>query len=59
MDPGGPEEFMGAPLNESVQRVVEGELKVQIRKVFKLDEIVEAHQTTEENATGGKIIVFT
>ena len=32
---------------------------VQIGKVFKLDDIVEAHRTMEENRSGGKIVVLT
>ena len=31
----------------------------QIGKVFKLDDIVEAHATMEENRAGGKIVVLT
>jgi hypothetical protein len=34
-------------------------LKIQIGKVFKLDEIVEARRTMEEDAAGGKIVVLT
>jgi len=56
---GGPGEFMNKPLNELVQQIVEGKLKIQIGKVFKLDEIVEAHRTMEGNTAGGKIVVLT
>ncbi|OCL10632.1 GroES-like protein [Glonium stellatum] len=55
---GGPEEFMGTPLNDLVQQTVGGTLKIQIGKVFKLDEIVEAHQIMEENTAGGKIVIL-
>ena len=34
-------------------------MKVQIGKVFHLDEIVEAHRCMEENRAGGKIVVLT
>lgn len=37
----------------------EGKLKVKVGKVFKLDDIVEAHRTMEENKAGGKIVVLT
>jgi hypothetical protein len=34
-------------------------LKVQVGKVFRLDDIVEAHRCMEENKAGGKIVVLT
>ncbi len=37
----------------------EGQLKPVISKTFKLDEIVEAHRSMEENTAGGKIVVLT
>ena len=56
---GGPEEFMATPLEELAKQVKEGKLKVQVGKVFRLDEIVEAHRVMEENIAGGKIVVLT
>lgn len=56
---GGPEDFIATPLAELVKQIKEGTLKVQVGKVFKLDEIVEAHRTMEENKAGGKIVVLT
>lgn len=56
---GGPEEFMATPLEELAKQVKEGKLKVQVGKVFRLDEIVEAHTVMEENSAGGKIVVLT
>ena len=56
---GGPEEFMATPLEELAKQVKEGKLKVQVGKVFKLDEIVEAHRVMEENSAGGKIVLLT
>jgi len=32
---------------------------VQVGKTFRLDEIVEAHRSMEENKAGGKIVVLT
>ncbi|KAE8449809.1 hypothetical protein EG329_007285 [Mollisiaceae sp. DMI_Dod_QoI] len=56
---GGPEDFMATPLNELVGQIKEGKLKIKIGKVFKLDQIVEAHKVMEENSAGGKIVVLT
>ena len=36
-----------------------GELRVQIGKVFHINQIVEAHRLMEENKAGGKIVVLT
>ncbi|KAI5474775.1 zinc-binding oxidoreductase [Pseudohyphozyma bogoriensis] len=55
---GGPEEFMRTPLEEIAIKVKEGKLKVPVGKVFRLEEIVEAHQCMEENKAGGKIVVL-
>jgi NADPH:quinone reductase-like Zn-dependent oxidoreductase len=56
---GGPEDFMATPLEDLVKQVQEGRLKVKVGKVFKLEEIVEAHRCMEENRAGGKIVVLT
>ena len=56
---GGPEEFMELPLKEMARQVAAGKMKVQIGKVFKLDDIVEAHRVQEANKAGGKIVVLT
>jgi NADPH:quinone reductase-like Zn-dependent oxidoreductase len=56
---GGPEDFMLTPLDELVEQVAAGTLPVQIGRVFKLDDIVEAHRCMEENRAGGKIVVLT
>ena len=56
---GGPEDFMLTPLDELVEQVAVGTLPVQVRRVFKLDDIVEAHRCTEENKASGKIVVLT
>ena len=55
---GGPEDFKATPLNDLAKQVKEGKLKIQVGKVFKLEEIVEAHRTMEENSAGGKIVVL-
>jgi NADPH:quinone reductase-like Zn-dependent oxidoreductase len=56
---GGPEDFMLTPLDELVEQVAAGTLRVQVGKVFRLDDIVEAHRCMEENKAGGKIVVLT
>ena len=56
---GGPEDFMRTPLDELVEQVAARTVQVQVGKVFKLDDIVEAHRCMEENRAGGKIVVLT
>jgi NADPH:quinone reductase-like Zn-dependent oxidoreductase len=56
---GGPEDFIATPLEVLVRQIKEGTMKIQIGKVFHLDDIVEAHRTMEENKAGGKIVVLT
>jgi NADPH:quinone reductase-like Zn-dependent oxidoreductase len=56
---GGVEDFMQMPLDDLLQEIASGELPVQVGKVFRLDEIVEAHRVMEENRAGGKIVVLT
>jgi NADPH:quinone reductase-like Zn-dependent oxidoreductase len=56
---GGTSEFMMMPLAELTQLVESGTLRVNPGKIFKLDEIVDAHRCMEENRAGGKIVVLT
>jgi NADPH:quinone reductase-like Zn-dependent oxidoreductase len=56
---GGPADFMLTPLDELVEQVAAGTLRVQIGRIFKLDDIVDAHRCMEENSAGGKIVVLT
>lgn len=56
---GGVEDFMQMPFDDLLRQIASGELPVQVGKVFRLDEIVEAHQVMEENRAGGKIVVLT
>ena len=56
---GGSEEFMLTPLDELTQQIAAGELRVQIGRTFRLDQIAEAHRCMEENKAGGKIVVLT
>ena len=45
---GGPDDFMLTPLDELVEQVAAGMLRVQVGKVFKLDDIGEAHRCMED-----------
>ncbi|KIW40019.1 uncharacterized protein PV06_08574 [Exophiala oligosperma] len=56
---GGPDEFMDTPLNDLLKQIDAGTMPVQIGKVFKLDQIVLAHETQEKNTARGKIVVLT
>jgi NADPH:quinone reductase-like Zn-dependent oxidoreductase len=53
------EDFMSMPLDELVDQVAEGKLRVHPAVVFTIDQIVEAHRCMEENKAGGKIVVLT
>ena len=55
---GESEDFMRTPLEELIEQISAGTLKVQVGKTFHLDEIVEAHRCMEENKAGGKIVVL-
>jgi NADPH:quinone reductase-like Zn-dependent oxidoreductase len=55
---GEAEDFVRTPLQELTEQVSAGRLRVQIGKVFTLDEIVAAHRCMEENRAGGKIVVL-
>jgi NADPH:quinone reductase-like Zn-dependent oxidoreductase len=56
---GESDDFMRTPLNDLAQQVEAGTLRVQVGRVFTLDDIVEAHRLMEENKAGGKIVVLT
>ncbi|MGO4741026.1 zinc-binding alcohol dehydrogenase family protein [Bosea sp. 2KB_26] len=56
---GGAEDFMQTPLQSLADQVATGTLRLNIGRVFRLDDIVEAHRTMETNQAGGKIVVLT
>jgi NADPH:quinone reductase-like Zn-dependent oxidoreductase len=56
---GGVADFMRMPLQELVDQVEAGMLRVHVGKVLHLDQIIEAHRLMEENRAGGKIVVLT
>ena len=51
-------DFMSTPLEELAQQIAAGTLRVQIGRVFQIDQIVEAHRLMEENKAGGKIVIL-
>jgi len=56
---GESEDFMRTPIEDLVEQIAGGTLRVHVGKTFHLDEIVEAHRCMEENKAGGKIVVLT
>ena len=54
---GEPEDFMSIPLQELVDEIAHGKLKIKIGRVFAIDDIVEAHRCMEANEAEGKIVV--
>lgn len=56
---GGNEDVMATPLSELAQQIEAGKLRLQIGRVYHIDEIVEAHKTMDNNTGNGKIVVLT
>ena len=56
---GGAEDFARTPLQQFVGEVEAGYSRVKVGRVFKLEEIVEAHRLMEENRAEGKLVVIT
>jgi NADPH:quinone reductase-like Zn-dependent oxidoreductase len=56
---GESEDFLRTPLQELVEQIAAGSLRIHVGRVFGLDEITEAHRCMEENKAGGKIVVLT
>jgi len=54
---GGATEFMATPLQRLVEQVENGTLPMKVGRVFRLEDIVEAHRCMEANEAGGKIVV--
>jgi NADPH:quinone reductase-like Zn-dependent oxidoreductase len=52
-------DFMATPLQDIVNQVAEGSMRVAVGRVFHIDEIVDAHRLMEENNAGGKIVILT
>jgi NADPH:quinone reductase-like Zn-dependent oxidoreductase len=56
---GGSQDFIDTPLQAVVSEVERGRMTPKIGRVFRLDDIVEAHRCMEGDAAGGKIVVRT
>ncbi len=56
---GGAEDFVRTPLQEFIREVEAGHTRVKVGRVFRLDEIAEAHRLMEENRAEGKLVVLT
>ena len=56
---GDAKDFVRTPLQEFVSEIEAGHSHVKVGRVFKLDEIVEAHRDMEENRAQGKLVVLT
>lgn len=54
---GTDEQFMGTPLDILVKMIEEEKLQVRVGRVFRLQEIVEAHRCMEGDEAEGKIVV--
>lgn len=54
---GGAGKFMAMPLQRLVDEVQKGKFPVKVGRIFRLDEIAEAHRCIEANEAGGKIVV--
>ncbi|MAZ28725.1 MAG: hypothetical protein CL868_16810 [Cytophagaceae bacterium] len=50
---------LATAFQEFIHHVESGNVKLSIGKVFRLDDIVEAHQMMESNRANGKIVVLT
>ena len=55
---GGLTEWRMTPFEELIKQVEAGTLNVEVGKVFRLEEMVQAHECMESNKAGGKIVVF-
>jgi NADPH:quinone reductase-like Zn-dependent oxidoreductase len=55
---GEPEDFMSMPLQELIDDVACGNLKIKIGRVFAIDDIVSAHRCMEANEAEGKIVII-
>jgi NADPH:quinone reductase-like Zn-dependent oxidoreductase len=56
---GGADDFVSTPLQQIVEEVEAGRFKPPVGRVFRIDDIVEAHREMEENTAGGKIVIVT
>ena len=55
---GGSDDFMRTPLQELIELIENGALRVKVGRTFPLDEIAEAHRCMESNQAGGKVVMI-
>jgi NADPH:quinone reductase-like Zn-dependent oxidoreductase len=56
---GTADDFMLTPLQDIVEQIAAEKIRIRIGRVFRMDEIVEAHRCMEENRAAGKIVMVT
>ena len=56
---GGSGDFIDTPLQTVVNEIEAGRMTPRIGRLFRLDNIVQAHRCMENNTAGGKIVVLT
>ena len=52
-------EFMEMPLEQMLRWIGDEDLVVKIGKVFKMEQIAEAHEMMERNEARGKLVILT
>jgi NADPH:quinone reductase len=55
---GDVQNVLATPLQQFVDRVVAGEIRVNVDRVFQFDDIVAAHHYMESNLATGKVVVY-
>jgi NADPH:quinone reductase-like Zn-dependent oxidoreductase len=56
---GGSKEFVTTPFARLIRLIERGQLRIHVGKVFRLEEIVQAHHCMERNEANGKIVILT
>jgi NADPH:quinone reductase-like Zn-dependent oxidoreductase len=56
---GDTEDYMRTPLDELASQVEAGKLRINVGRVFHLEQIADAHRAMEENKAEEKIVVLT
>ena len=56
---GGADDFINTPLQEFITTIERGEARIKTGPIFKIDDIVDAHRTMEQDRAAGKIVVLT
>jgi D-arabinose 1-dehydrogenase-like Zn-dependent alcohol dehydrogenase len=55
---GGGEEFKKVPYDDLVRNVAEGKMKVPLSKVWRLEQVAEAHEMMERGEARGKMVIL-